>query len=54
MPEAGFVHVAKAHGARTVEINPRPTRDGFDEVHVGIAEEIVPALVGAWLGETVR
>lgn len=54
LPEASFVHRAKAAGARTVEINPRPTRDGFDEVHEGSAEEIVPALVGAWLAETVR
>lgn len=52
MPDAGFVAAAKAAGAHTVEINPKPTRAGFDEVHEGIAEELVPALIGPWLGET--
>ena len=52
MPEAGFVATAKAAGAHTVEINPKPTRAGFDEVHEGSAEALVPELIGAWLGET--
>lgn len=52
LPEAGFVHRARAAGARTLEINPKPTVAGFDEVREGSAEDLVPALIGAWLGES--
>jgi len=43
-PAAGFKQVAKAYGAKTVEINLEPSdRDsGFEECHYGLATETVP------------
>ena len=44
-PAAGLAMQAAAVGARTVEINPRPTRVGFDQVMAGTATEAVPVWV---------
>lgn len=43
-PAAGFKQVAKAFGAKTVELNLEPSsRDtGFDEYQHGLASEVVP------------
>lgn len=44
-PAAGLAMRAATVGAHTVEINPRPTRIGFDEVLAGAATDAVPAWV---------
>lgn len=46
-PAAGFVHMAKQFGARTVELNLEPSSnaDMFDEALYGPASEVVPAWV---------
>jgi len=46
-PAAGFVEVANAVGARTVEINLEPSRatNAFDETIEGLASETVPAFL---------
>lgn len=41
-PAAGFVDLARAAGAHTVEINLEPTSTRFDEVITGPASETVP------------
>lgn len=51
-PAAGFVEVARASGALTVEINPRPTRSAFDVVFAEPAEVALPRIVGDWLATT--
>jgi NAD-dependent deacetylase len=53
-PAAGFVSVARSHGAITVEVNLEPTdRPGlFDFVLAGKATEKVPELAAALLGES--
>ncbi len=49
-PAAGFVEMARAVGARTVELNLAPSRPGrFDEVRQGPATETVPAWVAELL-----
>lgn len=48
-PAAGLVVVARAAGARTIEVNPKPTGGGFHEVVTAPAEVAVPELVEAWL-----
>lgn len=49
-PAAGYVHLAKSSGAATVEINrdPTPATEIVDHSLLGLAGEIVPALVEAW------
>ncbi|MDR1045807.1 MAG: NAD-dependent protein deacylase, partial [Candidatus Adiutrix sp.] len=44
-PAAGFVRLARAAGARTVELNLEPSRNAwlFDEGRYGPATEVVPA-----------
>jgi len=46
-PAAGFVHEAKAQGARTLEINLEPSEGShlFDESRLGKAGELVPRWV---------
>lgn len=46
-PAAGFVQVARAHGARTLELNLVPSEGShlFDESRHGPASVLVPALV---------
>lgn len=46
-PAAGFVHEARLHGARTVELNLEPSQvnSEFSERHYGIASEVVPMFV---------
>jgi len=48
-PAAGFFQIAKAHGARTVELNLEPSQnaDQFDEGRYGLASEIVLAFFDA-------
>lgn len=49
MPAAGLVHQAKDQGARTILINLEAHEDensDFDEVYLGRAEELLPALLG--------
>lgn len=50
-PAAGFVAEARAHGARTVELNLEPSEGAnlFDETIHGPATQIVPAYVDALL-----
>ena len=46
-PAAGFVELARHHGARTIEVNVE-TSDGSDAFHeslVGKAGEVLPSLV---------
>jgi len=50
-PAAGLSALARANGARTVEINPVPSGGPFDEQICDTAEEAVPRVVGAWLNE---
>jgi NAD-dependent deacetylase len=51
-PAAGFVEVARAAGARTVELNLEPSAgaSSFDEARYGNATQIVPAFVAQLLG----
>lgn len=46
-PAAGYVALAAAFGARTVELNLEPTDAAvpFDEARIGPASEVVPAWV---------
>lgn len=50
-PAAGYVALAAAFGARTVELNLEPSDAvvPFDDVHAGLASEVVPA----WVEEVV-
>ena len=50
-PAAGYVALAAAFGARTVELNLEPTDAAvpFDEARIGRATEIVPV----WVDEIV-
>ena len=50
-PAAGLVHVAKAHGAQWIEVNPKPSGGGFEEVIAAPSEEALPKLIGQWLNE---
>jgi NAD-dependent deacetylase len=52
-PAAGFVQVAAAAGARTLELNLVPSEGTglFDEARHGRATELVPAWVGSLLAE---
>jgi len=51
-PAAGFVEIAAAHGARTVELNlePSATSSAFAERRLGPATQIVPQFVAELLG----
>lgn len=44
-PAAGFAALARAVGARTLELNLDPTGGGFDETRAGKAGALVPAWV---------
>ncbi|WP_408635305.1 NAD-dependent deacylase [Pelagovum pacificum] len=46
-PAAGFVDVAAASGAETIELNLEPTSTRFDDHRLGRATEVVPAWVGS-------
>jgi NAD-dependent deacetylase len=48
-PAAGYVALAAAYGARTVELNLELSAAAFDEVHAGPATMVVPAWVDAML-----
>jgi NAD-dependent deacetylase len=50
-PAAGLVRIAKSGGARTIEVNPKPSGGLFDEVIEERAEEALPRLIGRWLNE---
>lgn len=52
-PAAGFVQVANAVGARTVELNlePSKTQSAFDEHVYGTASQVVPAFIASILKE---
>jgi NAD-dependent deacetylase len=51
-PAAGFVEIAAAAGARTVELNLEPSAgaSAFDETRYGPASQIVPQFVAELLG----
>ncbi|MEM7488184.1 MAG: NAD-dependent deacylase [Pseudomonadota bacterium] len=49
-PAAGFVELARAAGARTLELNLDASGGRFDEVREGPATEVVPAWVAEVLG----
>lgn len=51
-PAAGFLHLASAAGARTLELNLEPSaaRSDFDEARHGPASRLVPA----WVEEVLR
>jgi NAD-dependent deacetylase len=46
-PAAAFVSSARAHGARTIYVGPEPpdNADAFDELRLGKAGEVLPALL---------
>lgn len=46
-PAASFIHVARAHGAKAVEINrePTPVSDSVDWSIIGASGEVLPRLV---------
>jgi NAD-dependent deacetylase len=46
-PAAGLVDLARSNGAVTVEINPEPTRQGFDFVLENKAGTAIPQLVNS-------
>ena len=49
LPAAAYVREAEYAGARTVLVNleaPAPANPYFHEVHLGRAEELLPALLG--------
>ena len=50
-PAAGFVRLARAYGARTLELNLEPSEGSgwFDESRLGPASVLVPAWVGTLL-----
>jgi NAD-dependent deacetylase len=50
-PAAGFVRIATAGGAQTLEINMETTGSTFDETRQGAAGKLVPAWVKEVLGE---
>ena len=52
-PAAGFVRLARAYGARTLELNLEPSEGSawFDESRLGPASTLVPAWVDALLAE---
>jgi NAD-dependent deacetylase len=52
-PAADLVHIAKANGAQTVLVNAEAPLnvEAFDEVHLGKAGELLPALVETWLSD---
>lgn len=50
-PASELLRSARECGARTIEINPRPSGASFDEVLARPAEDAVPELVGALLNE---
>jgi NAD-dependent deacetylase len=50
-PAAGLVRIAKRAGARTIEVNPKPSGGVFDEVIEEFAEDALPRLIGRWLNE---
>jgi len=50
-PAAGFVQIAAAGGAKTLEINLESTGSAFDETRHGAAGKLVPAWVDEVLGE---
>lgn len=54
-PAAGFVQIARARGAETLEINKAPSELGafFDRVIHGAAAEAVPAWVDQLLGRAI-
>ena len=51
-PAAGFLHLASAAGARTLELNLEPSAASidFDESRHGPASQLVPA----WVDEVLR
>jgi NAD-dependent deacetylase len=51
-PAAGFVQLARHHGARTLELNLEPSAGSgwFDEMRAGAAGTLVPAWVDTVLG----
>ena len=51
IPAADLVHIAQANGAHTILVNAEPPRnvDYFDEVHLGMAGELLPGLVQGWV-----
>jgi NAD-dependent deacetylase len=50
-PAAGFAAEARAHGARTVELNLEPSLGMFDEARHGPATKLVPEFVAELLSE---
>ena len=50
-PAAGLVQIANAAGARTLEVNPKPSGGPFDEVFSEVSEDALPRLIGRWLNE---
>ena len=52
-PAAGLVNFANSSGARSILVNYEVPINGhdFDEVHIGRAGEILPGIVGSWLGD---
>jgi len=50
-PAAGFVHMAKTYGARTLELNLEPSQGSaaFDEARHGPATQLVPEWVDSML-----
>jgi NAD-dependent deacetylase len=52
-PAAGLVNHAKHSGAHTVLVNlEQPANaEAFDEVHLGLAGELLPTLVSTWVKE---
>jgi NAD-dependent deacetylase len=50
-PVSTFLEVARAAGAHCVEINPVPSGAPFHDVVAAGAEEVIPAMVAAWLHE---
>ena len=52
-PAAGIAAAARSVGATTVLVNlDAPVNvDDFDEVHLGLAGDVLPGLVDAWLRE---
>ncbi|WP_179378888.1 NAD-dependent deacylase [Jannaschia marina] len=50
-PAAGFVHLAREAGARTLELNLEASGSTFDESRIGPATELVPAWVAEMRSE---
>lgn len=51
-PAAGLSQIAKAGGARTLEVNPQPSGGAFDEVIEEGSETALPRMVLDWIDET--